>query len=141
MKESYLTKCSECQFEKSKHGIYEYTPHAPGCSKAGGGPHTEEWVKDFDDLFNDSLPGKDGWGKANQIKIFIKVRIAQALEQGRKEGREGALREARQIIGGEVSWLTDTYNYEDQEIKESAQVEILQKVDEKIAALSKLREV
>lgn len=26
--------CSECQFEPSKFMSYEYTPHAPGCSRA-----------------------------------------------------------------------------------------------------------
>lgn len=26
--------CPKCQFEESKFGTYEYTPHAPGCSRA-----------------------------------------------------------------------------------------------------------
>lgn len=70
-------------------------------------------------------------GDADSLYGILKTALGQALEQGREE--------ARKVIGGEISWLMDTYNYEDHEVKESGQVEILQKVDEKIVTLSKLR--
>lgn len=93
----------------------------------------EEWEVEFDKVWKQNglhLGYKNQ--KHEPVKDFIRTLHQKALEEGRED--------ARKVIGGEISWLMDTYNYEDHEVKESAQVEILQKVDEKIVALSKLRE-
>lgn len=68
-------KCHDCQFEPSKHGTYEYTPHAPDCPRREeivSPLNTEEELKkEFEERFlSDLTKGLNNPIKVNGYPIF-----------------------------------------------------------------------
>lgn len=111
----------------------------------------EEWEKEFDEKFVVQHPGDEhpfvgSWDaerggydffNAYKIKAFIRTLYLQALEQGRTEGREEALKEAEKIINSQDLWLLE----ETAEKTESGCPAFVRINRDLVSALSKLREV
>lgn len=115
-------KCTECQFEESKHGTYEYIPHAPGCSKRFNNSKAKLEkilsVDQKDDVACENLnPHADhkeetivpkGKFSGHGIKIVEKKRITvpevYAYEAGRKQGFEEGVRASKAVFEELDAW-------------------------------------